>query len=294
MDLLGYWRFDNYVRDLQEGAGFHWNSRDRRLHSAIEAGESLWLVTRVRTAGRDPEYRMVARLVVRAKTINPPGFTYGEFRVWGDLGRSEYYRVDDNPAHDAYELLRGLPLHSGTLGRFGRARLAQALQRLRALSREAAEQLSEFCRDLPREPRAHAVADEVLLEEAFAKGPDALEALLRRTDLAYSPRRRRVLRASYSRNRRLASDLTERYEGRCQVCGFDSRTVYGVDTAHAHHLVYLSRGGRDEPQNLVLLCPNHHTVIHRTQAVFDYARLSFVFPNGRVEPLCINTHLARR
>jgi len=39
MDLLAYWRLDNYPRDLDEGAGFNCNSRQPRLHSAI--GESL-------------------------------------------------------------------------------------------------------------------------------------------------------------------------------------------------------------------------------------------------------------
>jgi hypothetical protein len=45
---------------------------------------------------------------------------------------------------------------------------------------------------------------------------------------------------------------------------------------------------------MVLLCPNHHTVVHKTEATFDYMRLCFCFPNGRVEPLCLNTHLAPR
>ena len=45
---------------------------------------------------------------------------------------------------------------------------------------------------------------------------------------------------------------------------------------------------------MVLLCPNHHTVVHKTRAPFDYSRLTFCFPNGRVEPLCLNTHLSPR
>ena len=36
-DLLAYWRYDNYKRDLEEGAGFNFNSRQPRLHSAISA-----------------------------------------------------------------------------------------------------------------------------------------------------------------------------------------------------------------------------------------------------------------
>jgi hypothetical protein len=70
--------------------------------------------------------------------------------------------------------------------------------------------------------------------------------------------------------------------------------VYGTRSAEAHHIAYLSRGGEDSLLNMVLLCPNHHTVIHNTDATFDYSRLTFCFPNGRVEPLCLNAHLTRR
>lgn len=41
MHLLAYWRWDNYLRDLDEGAGFNFNSKQPRLHSAIDVGETL-------------------------------------------------------------------------------------------------------------------------------------------------------------------------------------------------------------------------------------------------------------
>jgi hypothetical protein len=94
------------------------------------------------------------------------------------------------------------------------------------------------------------------------------------------------------RDRQLVHELHDLYSGRCQLCAFDSPAVYGVPSAEAHHIVYLSRGGDDILLNMVLLCPNHHTVVHKTQATFDYSRLTFCFPNGRVEPLCLNTHLS--
>jgi len=47
-------------------------------------------------------------------------------------------------------------------------------------------------------------------------------------------------------------------------------------------------------ENLVPVCPNHHTVIHRATAHFDYGKLRFTFENGRVEPLCLNQHLEPR
>jgi hypothetical protein len=88
MHLLAHWRIDNYLRDLDEGAGFNFNSNQARLHSEIEAGQSLWLFTRLKAP---PRYYLVARLVVRSKTINAPGFKYGACRGWGDLHASRYF-----------------------------------------------------------------------------------------------------------------------------------------------------------------------------------------------------------
>lgn len=32
--------------------------------------------------------------MVRAKTFNPRSFRYGRYRLWGDLRRSRYFRVE--------------------------------------------------------------------------------------------------------------------------------------------------------------------------------------------------------
>jgi hypothetical protein len=42
---------------------------------------------------------------------------------------------------------------------------------------------------------------------------------------------------------------------------------------------------------MVLVCPNHHAAIHRDDAPFDYASLSFGFSNGLRERLTRNEHL---
>ena len=88
MPLLYYWRGDNYRRDLDYGAGYHLNQANPLLH-AIEIGDSLWAFTR----RPDGQYVLAAELVIRAKTLNPPTFRYGRYRVWGDLRRSRYDRV---------------------------------------------------------------------------------------------------------------------------------------------------------------------------------------------------------
>jgi 5-methylcytosine-specific restriction enzyme A len=294
MDLLAYWRIDNYRRDLEGGAGFHFNSRQPRLHTAINIGETLWLFTRLAGKSGLSEYRILARLVVRSKTINAPAYKYGSYRVWGDRAQSQYYQATPAPEHDVYELFRLLPMDSGTMKDCTRATMAQAAQTIRGLKPEDSKLLASFAAQLPPEPRALAVADELALENALTKEPTQLPLILQDQSLAYSTSARADLLRSAPRNRQLVADLNGLYTGRCQLCGFDSPTVYSVDSAESHHIWYRSRGGPDTIENLALLCPNHHTVIHATDATFDYGKLHFIFPNGRVEPLCMNRHLKSR
>jgi len=93
------------------------------------------------------------------------------------------------------------------------------------------------------------------------------------------------------RARRNAQTLQELYEGRCQICLYDPRLRYGHRTCHGHHIHWLSRGGDDQLDNMVLVYPNHHAAIHRDDAVFDYADMTFTFSKGPREPLQDNRHL---
>src|SRR4051812_21299257 len=112
MHLLYFWRGDNYRRDLDFGVGFHLNQGNPVLHQ-INIGESLWAFTR-KVDGR---YALAAELVISAKTINPHGFRYGNYRVWGDLRRSRYFSVDAQP--DISILIRSLDVeaNANVLGR---------------------------------------------------------------------------------------------------------------------------------------------------------------------------------
>ncbi len=294
MDAIAIWNFSNYRKDLDAGAGFHFNSNQSRLHTALNIGDTLWLVTRIVANGRN-EYRLAARLVIRAKTINAPSYKYGSYRVWGDVKASSYYRIDETSEQDVFELLRLLEMDSGTLAEKTRSNLFQAMQTMRCVPQKSNKLLESFAAQLPLEMRAYQVIDEPKLEKAYsAEDPAQLELLLKEEAVGYSDNTKSEIKHSYDRNRKLVKFLHELYNGRCQVTGHDSPLLYGVPTAEAHHVVYRSRGGADEMENLVLLSPNLHTAIHAANATFDYASLAFIFPNGRVEPLILNTHLTKR
>ena len=294
MDAIAIWNYSNYRKDLDEGAGYHFNSNQSRLHSAVNIGDSIWLVTRVVVRGRN-EYRLAARLIIRAKTINSPSYKYGSYRVWGDVMAPSYFHIEKTSEHDVFELLKLLEMESGTLAEKNRSNIFQSMQTIRNISRKSSNLLESFSNQLPLETRAIQVLDESKLEKAFAANDAGqLNLILNENPVGYSVSTKSEIKQSFERNRKLVKSLHKLYKGRCQVTGHDNPLLYGVPTAEAHHVVYRSRGGADEMENLVLVSPNLHTAIHAANATFDYSSLAFVFPNGRVEPLVLNTHLEKR
>lgn len=288
-DVLAYWRYDNYIKDIDEGAGFNFNSNQQRLHSLLHEGDSLWLVTGRSEPGKSKQaYYVVARLIVRSKTLNPPGFKYGKYRVWGDLGTSKYYQVG---TQEASELLRNLPFASNQKIGNTAAEIAQHLQTMRALSQAASFLLEAWCANLPIEEAAYRILPEEQLEQAIEQDSEAVRKLIGETPTGIAEYRLNHLMQQPTRSRSLVRQIHELYGGRCQICGFDPLLVYRVEACHAHHLVYLSRGGADTLENMVLICPNHHSVIHATNAVFDFGDLSFVFAPNHRERLALNRHL---
>ncbi len=93
------------------------------------------------------------------------------------------------------------------------------------------------------------------------------------------------------RNPELPCVLKELYGFRCQVCGFDFKPRYGEPYSETHHVIWMSRGGIDHSNNIVVVCPNHHRIIHHTNPKFDRSELAFIYPNGLHESLQFKDHL---
>jgi 5-methylcytosine-specific restriction protein A len=280
MPLLYYWRGDNYRRDLDMGAGYHLNQASPVLHR-VDLGDSVWAFTR----RADGAYVLAAELVVKAKTLNRPGFRYGRYRVWGDLVRSRYFTVDGQPAVE--QVIRALSIRAAS-GILGRA--FQGAAAVRPVTHADHLILAAAAHGLPPEPRARILPEE-RLEAALLLGDPAVERLVLDEAPGLARQRREYLsRQAPARDRQIVLELRDLYAGRCQVCAWDPRAIYGRDVCHAHHLQWLSRGGDDSRDNMVVICPNHHAAIHRCDAPFDFGDYSFVFAERR-EPLRLDLHL---
>jgi hypothetical protein len=102
--------------------------------------------------------------------------------------------------------------------------------------------------------------------------------------------KRMVTVEQFTRNQFLVDNLKSYYENRCQVCGKDFLPDYGVAFSETHHVQYLAQGGLDVSGNIVVICPNHHRIIHATNAHFNHQTLAYEYPNGLHEQLIRPDH----
>lgn len=97
----------------------------------------------------------------------------------------------------------------------------------------------------------------------------------------------------FARNISLTEMLKSYYDHHCQVCQHSFSEPYGADYSEAHHIQYLSEGGPDISRNMIVLCPNHHRIVHETHAEFRKHDLTYVYPNGLEERLQLDDHFTK-
>ena len=67
----------------------------------------------------------------------------------------------------------------------------------------------------------------------------------------------------YARDPPLVKTLKKLYDNRCQICDFTFEYKKGKFYSEAHHYNPISKQGKNDWTNLIIVCPNHH-------AQFDY------------------------
>lgn len=92
-------------------------------------------------------------------------------------------------------------------------------------------------------------------------------------------------------NRKIGENLKLLYGYRCQICGQVIGEKYGSHIAEAHHIDYFVNSLNNNANNQMIVCPNHHSVIHDANPVFDRRRMVYRFDNGAEETIRINKHL---
>ena len=92
-------------------------------------------------------------------------------------------------------------------------------------------------------------------------------------------------------NRLIGENLKLLYGYRCQLCGQLIGEEFGSHIAEAHHIEYFINSLDNDASNQMIVCPNHHSIIHDANPIYDRRRRIYVYSNGREQPLKINKHL---
>jgi len=92
-------------------------------------------------------------------------------------------------------------------------------------------------------------------------------------------------------NRKIGENLKLLYNNRCQICGVSIGDKYDLHISEAHHIEYFVKSLNNDSNNQLIVCPNHHRIIHDADPVFDKKRCIYIYPNGLEERLALNLHI---
>ncbi len=92
-------------------------------------------------------------------------------------------------------------------------------------------------------------------------------------------------------NRKIGENLKLLYGYRCQLCGQLIGEEFGSHIAEAHHIDYFVTSLNNDASNQIIVCPNHHSIIHDRNPIFDRRRKLYRYENGREQQLVLNRHL---
>lgn len=92
-------------------------------------------------------------------------------------------------------------------------------------------------------------------------------------------------------NKAIGDNLKLLYRYRCQICGCNFGADYDANIVEAHHIIPFTKSLNNDAKNLIILCPNHHRVVHAVSPEFNYKRLEYKYNNGVVDKLKLNKHL---
>jgi predicted HNH restriction endonuclease len=92
-------------------------------------------------------------------------------------------------------------------------------------------------------------------------------------------------------NKKIGDGLKGLYNYRCQICGQAIGEQYDSHVVEAHHIRYFVSSLDNDAKNQLIVCPNHHRIIHKKNPHWNSKRLEYTYPNGLVEGLALNYHL---
>lgn len=130
--------------------------------------------------------------------------------------------------------------------------------------------IAEFCATstTTANPITHSVKTDTISEEELEQiinfsDPDATIEVVTKSSA------RRVC------NTAIVHKLKKLYKGQCQFCGKKPIEGFNVDICEAHHIEHYAETQNNDANNIIILCPNHHRLLHKLNPVFDREEMCF-------------------
>ncbi len=128
-------------------------------------------------------------------------------------------------------------------------------------------------------------------EEIAQMTEEEFESFVERQDPFATVVRKSVMQNVRKLDRSIGESLKMTYGYRCQMTGEYVGELQGVSCVEAHHIIPFVESLDNSTDNLMVLSPNYHRIIHKAKPHFNRKSLSFEFPNGLVEKVKLNMHL---
>lgn len=83
-------------------------------------------------------------------------------------------------------------------------------------------------------------------------------------------------------NTSIIHKLKKLYKGQCQICGKKPIEGFNTDICEAHHIENFADTQNNDASNIIIVCPNHHRLLHKITPVFDRNRMCFIYDTGNI------------
>ena len=93
-------------------------------------------------------------------------------------------------------------------------------------------------------------------------------------------------------NRSIIIQLKNLYRGCCQICGLNPVSDFETNICEAHHIDFFSDSQNNNADNIIILCPNHHRLIHKLKLKYDSENMAF-YNDGKTLQVKLDFHLKR-
>ena len=94
-------------------------------------------------------------------------------------------------------------------------------------------------------------------------------------------------------DRSIINDLKNFYNHRCQICEKQFSMMYSVNICEGHHIEHFVKTFNNDADNIIVLCPDHHRLMHSANPTLDRESMQFTYPNGYNEKIILSDHLSK-